>query len=79
VASRNAANRPENAAFQVEASVRNRIFLGEHTEYLLNHPALGDFLLLAPRQSEMLEKPLERGETVHVSCGCEAALVLSET
>lgn len=79
VATRNAANRPENAAFQVEAAVRNRIFLGEHTEYLLHNPALGEFLLLAPRQSEMLEKPLERGETVHVSCGCEAALVLSET
>lgn len=79
VATRDPANRPENAAFQVAASVRNRIFLGEHTEYLLHQPELGDFLLLAPRQSEMLEKPLERGETVHVSCGCEAALVLSET
>ena len=78
VAVRDEKNQPANVAIRIAAEVRNRIFLGEHTEYLLHHATLGEFLLLAPRQTEMSEKPLERGEIVHVSCGGEAALVLSE-
>lgn len=58
------------------ALVLNRIFLGEHTEYLLRSDRLGEFLVLSPRQSESNEPPLDQGETVHVGCSAEAALVL---
>jgi len=69
-------NLPANQAFNSQGVVQNRIFLGEHTEYLLQSQTLGDILLLAPRQSELTELPLETGEVVHVSCGRDAALVL---
>ncbi|MFO1068987.1 MAG: ABC transporter ATP-binding protein [Geminicoccaceae bacterium] len=34
-------------------TVRNRIFLGEHTEYLVHAPPHGDLLALVPRQLEV--------------------------
>ncbi len=61
-----------------DALVMNRIFLGEHTEYLLRDEALGDFLALTPRQSEISEPPLEVGETVHAAVSRESALVLNQ-
>ncbi|WP_245227269.1 ABC transporter ATP-binding protein [Parasedimentitalea maritima] len=57
--------------------VRNRIFLGEHTEYLVNHEALGDFLVLSPRQSELTEGAFGVGDKAIVSWEDSAALVLN--
>ncbi len=57
--------------------VLNRIFLGEHTEYLLRSEKLGDILLLAPRQNELTEPPLNTGEHVYVTCSRDSALVIS--
>jgi spermidine/putrescine transport system ATP-binding protein len=62
-----------------EASVVNRIFLGEHTEYLLRSTELGEFLVLSPRQNELGERPFDIGETVHAGFSRESALVLGET
>ena len=76
VLARNKKNLPGASAFQTGATVVNRIFLGEHTEYLLRDDALGDFLVLAPRQNELSERPLDIGETVHVASSRESALVL---
>ncbi len=69
-------NLPRNSAFQTGATVRNRIFLGEHTEYLLHDETLGEFLVLSPRQNELSERPLDVGESVHVASSRESALVL---
>ena len=56
--------------------IRNRIFLGEHTEYLVHNPALGDFLVLVPRQSEALEGGFEPGQEGWAMWTKNAALVL---
>ncbi|MEZ5796744.1 MAG: hypothetical protein R3D63_04160 [Paracoccaceae bacterium] len=40
----------------------NRIFLGEHTEYLVRNPDLGDFLVLASRQAEAGEGNFRPGK-----------------
>ncbi|MDG1934945.1 MAG: ABC transporter ATP-binding protein [Paracoccaceae bacterium] len=56
--------------------VLNRIFLGEHTEYLINHETLGDFLVLSPRQAEMAESPFNPGDRALVSWEPSAALIL---
>ena len=79
VLARDDARLPADAAIRAQARVLNRIFLGEHTEYLLRHEGLGDFLVLSPRQSEANERPLEAGETVYVACSQEAVLVLENS
>ena len=76
VLARDPARLPEDAAIVIEAEVRNRIFLGEHTEYLLHDDAFGEFLALAPRQVEASESPFEVGEKIYVSWSRAAALLL---
>ncbi len=60
----------------LEVEVHNRIFLGEHTEYLVKHETLGDFLVLAPRQADLTEGAFAVGEKAMVSWETSAALVL---
>ncbi|SMF51597.1 spermidine/putrescine transport system ATP-binding protein [Tistlia consotensis] len=69
---------PPDAALTVGARVLNRIFLGEHTEYLLASETLGEFLALVPRQSELNERPFETGESLQAAWSRAAALVLEE-
>ncbi|HQU69372.1 MAG TPA: ABC transporter ATP-binding protein [Albidovulum sp.] len=57
-------------------TVVNRIFLGEHTEYLVRHPDLGQFLILASRQAEAGEGNFEPGETGNAHWRDGAALIL---
>ncbi len=73
---RDASSLPPDRAATLRVTVLNRIFLGEHTEYLLGDPRLGEFLALAPRQSEASESPFSTGETIHVAWSTGAALVL---
>ncbi len=77
VLSRDPRSLPADSAVKLEATVRNRIFLGEHTEYLLHETRLGEFLALAPRQTEISEPAFDTGESIHVSWSANAALVLS--
>ena len=77
IIARDAARLPPDSALRTEARVLNRIFLGEHTEYLLSGPQLGDFLVLSPRRSELSERPFETGETVQVAWSRDAALILA--
>jgi spermidine/putrescine transport system ATP-binding protein len=55
--------------------VKNRIFLGEHTEYLVEGPRLGAFMVLSPRQAEEAD-PLAIGEAAIVRWSPSNALVL---
>ena len=55
--------------------VRNRIFLGEHTEYLVEGPRLGSFMVLCPRQADEAE-PLAIGDPAVVRWSPANALVL---
>lgn len=64
-------------AICTDGVVLNRIFLGEHTEYLLRNEKLGEILLLAPRQNELTEPPLNTGEHVYVTCSRDSALVIN--
>jgi spermidine/putrescine transport system ATP-binding protein len=59
-------------------TVINRIFLGEHTEYLVRHPTIGDLLVLVARQAEASEGRFAPGEAGFVSWAPEAALILPE-
>lgn len=60
----------------LKVTISNRIFLGEHTEYLVNHETLGDFLVLSPRQSEQIEGAFDVGDRATVSWDANATLVL---
>lgn len=58
--------------------VQTRIFLGEHTEYLVKHPDLGAFLVLVPRQAEASEGGFEPGDSAHANWQDGAALILAD-
>lgn len=63
----------------VATAIRNRIFLGEHTEYLVHSERLGEFLVMAPRQMEISEAPFDVGDTAFVTWRSDAALALAAT
>jgi spermidine/putrescine transport system ATP-binding protein len=59
-----------------EVSIQNRIFLGEHTEYLVQHAALGSIIVLAPRRAEIGARGFSAGDKAFVSWSADAALML---
>ena len=59
-------------------TIINRIFLGEHTEYLVRHASLGDLLVLVARQAEASEGSFAPGDAGFVFWAPEAALILPE-
>jgi spermidine/putrescine transport system ATP-binding protein len=60
----------------LEVVVQNRIFLGEHTEYLVRHPDLGGIIVLAPRQSEHGRRGFAVGDHAFIGWSRDSALVL---
>ena len=56
--------------------IRNRIFLGEHTEYLVHHERLGDFLALVSRQAEASSGGYETGQVAWATWPQDGALIL---
>jgi spermidine/putrescine transport system ATP-binding protein len=73
-----AADLPQDATARLDVVLRNRIFLGEHIEYLVEHPTLGEFLVLIPRQADQGDRHAT-GDTVSVGWRPKAALVLRGT
>ncbi len=61
----------------IAVRILNRIFLGEHTEYLVHSEQLGEFLVLAPRQIEISEAPFDVGDSGSVSWRSDTALALA--
>ena len=57
-------------------TVINRIFLGEHTEYLVRHAHLGELLVLVARQAEASEGGFAPGDEGFISWVPEAGLIL---
>ncbi len=57
-------------------TVINRIFLGEHTEYLVRHAALGDLLVLVARQAEAAVGSFAPGDAGYVTWAPETGLIL---
>ncbi|MBN8630237.1 MAG: ABC transporter ATP-binding protein [Rhodobacterales bacterium] len=77
--------RPEQIALahagagqDVPVTVVNRIFLGEHTEYLVRSAGLGDFLVLVSRQAEAAEGAFGPGDPAWASWPDGAALILGD-
>jgi spermidine/putrescine transport system ATP-binding protein len=64
--------------FDVKAQVKNRIFLGEHTEYLVDAPGLGELLVLTPKKEEAGGGGFSPGDYVFVGWSESAALVLGD-
>jgi spermidine/putrescine transport system ATP-binding protein len=60
------------------ATIVNRIFLGEHTEYLVRHATLGDLLVLVARQAEAQEGSFAPGAAAWMSWGPDAGLILPQ-
>ena len=59
--------------------IKNRIFLGEHTEYLVATPDFGDILVLSPKHLENIRGSFSLGEDVAIGWKNEAALALDDT
>ena len=59
-------------------TVINRIFLGEHTEYLVRHAALGDLLVLVARQAEAAEGSFAPGAAGYVIWAPDTGLILGQ-
>lgn len=59
-------------------TIAARIFLGEHTEYLVRHADLGEFLVLVPRQAEALEGAFEPGQAAHAMWRDGVGLILGK-
>ncbi len=57
-------------------TVINRIFLGEHTEYLVRHAALGDLMVLVSRQAEAAEGSFAPADTAFITWAAASALIL---
>ena len=67
---------PNGIAQPHDITVLNRIFLGEHTEYLVQHEGMGKFTVLSPRKSESSSGVFEIGDKAVVGWCEEAAQVL---
>ena len=70
------ANNSRNIAIQ--GQVVNRIFLGEHSEYLVTTEGYGDVMVLSPKFIESTSRSFAPGDKVAISWKAEAALILGD-
>jgi spermidine/putrescine transport system ATP-binding protein len=63
----------------IKGRVMNRIFLGEHSEYLISTEAYGEVMVLSPKSIESINKSFSPGDSVSISWRPEAVLVLGDT
>ena len=66
------------SASQFSGVISNRIFLGEHTEYVVKSDELGEVLVLASRLAESKSGIFETGQTVRLGWAEHEALILEE-
>jgi spermidine/putrescine transport system ATP-binding protein len=67
---------PEGLATRLPVKVLNRIFLGEHTEYVVAHETLGQFMVMAPRKSEREAGVYDIGDMIAAGWRAEAERIL---
>ena len=67
---------PEGLSARVPVKVMNRIFIGEHTEYVVASEALGQFMVMAPRKSESQTGIYDIGDTIAAGWRAEAERIL---
>ena len=68
----------DSSKVNIHGQVTNRIFLGEHTEYLIATEGYGDVLVLTPKYIESITRIYAPGDKVSISWESEAALVLGD-
>ena len=59
--------------------IKNRIFLGEHTEYLVDAEGLGDVLVLSPKHIESAHGGFEPGDAIAIGWKNDTALALVDS
>ena len=67
---------PEGLSARLPVKVLNRIFLGEHTEYVVANDRLGEFMVMAPRKTERAAGVYEIGDTIAAGWRAEAERIL---
>ncbi|MCP4184944.1 MAG: ABC transporter ATP-binding protein [Hyphomicrobiales bacterium] len=68
-----------NTDIALSGQIKNQIFLGEHTEYLVATDIIGDVLVLSPKYIESRHKGFGPGDRVSVGWKNEIALVLEDS
>ena len=63
----------------VNGRIKNRIFLGEHTEYLIDAEGLGDVLVLSPKHVESARGGFELGDAIAIGWKNDKALALEDS
>lgn len=69
---------PYDADVEAPAVIRNRIFLGEQTEYLVDAEGLGEVLVRAPKHAETQTGGFKPGDKVLIGWQSAAALALED-
>jgi len=59
--------------------VKNQIFLGEHTEYLIEAEGIGDVLVMSPKHKESASGGFSPGDTVTIGWKNQLALALEDS
>lgn len=72
------AGAPYAADVEATAVIRNRIFLGEQTEYLVEAEGLGEVLVRAPKHAETQTGGFNPGDQVLIGWQAAAALALED-
>jgi len=79
IAIRAAYETDSNSDIAIKGRVMNRIFLGEHSEYLVATEGYGDVMVLSPKSIEQSNRSFMPNDEVSISWGSEDALVLEDT
>ena len=79
IAIKDASDAGNSSNISINGRVMNRIFLGEHSEYLVATEGCGDVMVLSPRSTETANRNYVPGDQVSISWGPEAALVIGDT
>ncbi len=66
------------SSIAVKGRVMNRIFLGEHSEYLVATEGYGEVMVLSPKSIEHSNRSFAPGDDVSLGWAQEAALVLGD-
>ena len=67
-----------SADVETPARVKNRIFLGQQTEYLVEAGELGDILVLASKHAEGISGGFSPGDAVRIGWDDASALAFEE-
>jgi spermidine/putrescine transport system ATP-binding protein len=68
-----------NTDVALNGRIKNRIFLGEHTEYLVDAEGLGDVLVLSPKHVERTQGGFDPGDAIAIGWKNDTALVLEDS